>query len=308
MATSKAKSTKAKTTAAPAAPKAAPKAAVKAAAKAPPRRDSLAVRTLGGLPALSSKLRGAFRLSFTDEQCDAWGLKTKAEVVLKEAEKWIATMDRALKRDPDVAYSRRRLAFLCELVVLLEDELARTTSKNGGEHLSARSAALSLANNARADLVRRLRAMAGGRQKILGEVSQHQPDSLGSVPDVQESLTALISLATRLRRDEMDEALADDVGLTESRLNAAYSALEALTGAGELSLNSAEYEGDAPSVNRIEGRVLRELRLAQRLFAEAKEAGVRAPTLAAGPALKGVLGPKSDGNDSEAPAPTPPSR
>lgn len=301
MATSKAKSSKAKSTATKAAPKAA-KAPAKAAAKPAPYRDSLAVKTLATLPALSSKLRAAYRLSFNDEQCDAWGEKTKAEVVLKEAEKWIGTMNAALKRDPDVAYSRRRLAFLCELVVLLEDEMARTSDK-GGEHLSIRSAALSLANNARADLARRLRAMAGGRQNILAEVSQHRPDNAKSVSDVQESLTALISLATRLRRDDVNEALADDVGLTESRLNAAYSALEALTGAGELALNSAEYEGDAPSVNRIEGRVLRELRLAQRLFAEARDAGISVPLLVPSPALKAILGA-----DSEAPAPTPPTR
>jgi hypothetical protein len=302
MATSKAKSSKAKSTATKAAPKAA-KAPAKAAPKPAPYRDSLAVKTLATLPALSSKLRAAYRLSFNDEQCDAWGEKTKADVVLKEAEKWIASMNAALKRDPDVAYSRRRLAFLCELVVLLEDEMARTTQKGAGEHLSIRSAALSLANNARADLARRLRAMAGGRQNILAEVSQHRPDNAKSVSDVQESLTALISLATRLRRDDVNEALADDVGLTESRLNAAYSALEALTGAGELTLNAAEYEGDAPSVNRIEGRVLRELRLAQRLFAEARDAGISVPLLVPSPALKAILGA-----DSEAPAPTPPTR
>lgn len=294
MATSKAKAKKAAV-----AKKPAKKAAVKV--------DSLAVRTLAGLPALSSKLRAAYRLSFADEQCDAWGEKTKAEDVLKEAEKWIAVMARALKGDPDVAYSRRRLAFLCELVVLLEDEMHRTSTKGASEHQSTRSAALALANNARADLVRRLRALAGGRQNILSEISRHRPDSLAAAADVQESLTALISLATRLRRDDVNEALADDVGLTESRLNAAYSALEALTGASELDLNAAEYEGDAPSVNRIEGRVLRELRLAQRLFLEAREAGAKVPALAAGPALKAILGPAAAANDAEAPAPTPPS-
>lgn len=306
MATSKAKSVKAKSNPAKAAPKAAKapaKVPVKAAPKVAPYRDSPAVKTLASLPALSARLRAAYRLSFTDEQCDAWGEKTRADVVLKEAEKWIASMNGSLKRDPDVAYSRRRLAFLCELVVLLEDEIARTTQKNGGEHQSIRSAALSLASNARADLARRLRAMAGGRQSILAEVSRHRPDNAKSVSDVQESLTALISLATRLRRDEVSEALADDVGLSESRLNAAYSALEALTGASELTLNAAAYEGDAPSVNRIEGRVLRELRLAQRLFAEAKEVGVSVPALVPSPALKAILGA-----DSEAPAPTPPSR
>ena len=84
--------------------------------------------------------------------------------------------------------------------------------------------------------------------------------------------------------------LANDVGLSEERLNNAYSSLEALAGASSVSLNAGAYEGDAPSVNRIEGRVLREMRLAQRLFNESREAGVNVPALIAGPSLKAIFG------------------
>ena len=102
--------------------------AKKAAPKkvAAPQR-SVAVKTLGSLPALTGKLRMAFRAAFTDEQCDAWGQKTRAENVVKEAEKFVATMARVLKDQTDSAYSRRRLTFLCELLVLLEDEISKTT-------------------------------------------------------------------------------------------------------------------------------------------------------------------------------------
>ena len=54
-----------------------------AAAKKLP--DSVAVKTLGSLPALTGKLRAAFRSAFTDEQCDAWGSQTKAKNVIEEA-------------------------------------------------------------------------------------------------------------------------------------------------------------------------------------------------------------------------------
>lgn len=272
-----------------------------AAAKKLP--DSVAVKTLGSLPALTGKLRAAFRNAFTDEQCDAWGAKTKAENVIKEAEKFVATMNRALKDNTDVTYSRRRLTFLCELLVLLEDEVEHTRDSASADLRSTRSAALAVANNARKDLARRLRALAGGQQKILQDIASVAPGSDTSPSDVQDSLTATIDLAVKLRRNELMEALANDVGLTEERLNNAYSSLEALAGASSVSLNAGAYEGDAPSVNRIEGRVLREMRLAQRLFGESREAGVNVPGLIAGPSLKTIFG-KDDA--VEAPAPTPP--
>lgn len=269
--------------------------------KQPP--ESVAVKTLGSLPALSGKLRAAFRSAFTDEQCDAWGAQTKAQNVIKEAEKFVATMNKALKDTTEVTYSRRRLTFLCELLVLLEDEVEHTKDKANADLRSTRSAALCVANNARKDLVRRLRALAGGQQVILQEIAGVAPASEKSPSDVQDSLTATIDLGMKLRRNELMEALADDVGLTEDRLNNAYASLEALAGASSVSLNPGQYEGDAPSVNRIEGRVLREMRLAQRLFNESREAGVKVPALVAGPGLKTIFG-KADA--VEAPAPTPP--
>jgi hypothetical protein len=300
MATSKSK----KPASAPA-PKKAAAAPAKKAAPARVPAASVAVKTLGTLPALTGKLRAAFRAAFADEQCDAWGEKTKAENVIKEAEKFVATMARALKDGTDVTYSRRRLTFLCELLVLLEDEVNRTKDTSTTELRSVRGAALQVANNARRDLARRLRAVAGGQQKLLQEIAQVAPASETSATDVQDSLTATIDLCQKLRRNEIMEALADDVGLSEARLNSAYAALEALAGAREVALNAAAYEGDAPSVNRIEGRVLREMRLAQKLFNEARDAGVNVPALVAGPSIKTIFG----ADDAvEAAAPTPPPR
>ncbi|MFZ5442823.1 MAG: hypothetical protein ACOZQL_22645 [Myxococcota bacterium] len=282
-----------------------PAAPAKKAAPKKPAADvglgSTAVRTLSKLPALNAKLRAAYRAAFSDEQCDAWGEKTKADNVIKEAERWIATLARELPENADVAYSRRRLAYLCELVVLLADEMARTS---GGAALKAtRSAALELANNARIDLARRLRTLAGGQQKLLSEIAAASPDNRDSGFDVQESLTELLSIANRVRRDDVMEALADDLGLTESRLNAAYAALENLAGAREVADNAAAYEGDAPTVNRIEGRVLREMKLAQRVLREARERGIKVPSLVAASSLSALFSTKDDETTAPAPAP-----
>ncbi|MFO0597198.1 MAG: hypothetical protein U0228_17930 [Myxococcaceae bacterium] len=285
--------------------KAAPKKAP--AAKKVVAKKSVAVATLARLPALTGKLRAAFRNAYSDEQCDAWGQQTKAEHVIAEASKFIATMERAVKDQTDSLYSRRRLTYLAELVVLLEDEVAHTTqdATEQSERRSVRNAALEVANNARRDLARRLRAMAGGNAKILADIAALSPTSENSPSDVQDSLTATIDLGQRARRDQVMETLADDVGLTEARLNSAYAALEALTGARDVAMNAAAYEGDAPSVNRIEGRVLREMRLAQRLFKESREHGVNLPNLVAGPSLKAIFGPKGVDEPAAAPAAPP---
>lgn len=288
--------------------KAAPKKPVSAkkptgATKPRLEQESVAVATLGSLPALTGKLRAAFRLAFSDEQCDAWGALTRAEDVIKEAQRWIGIMAGALKDGADVTYSRRRLTFLCELLVLLEDELAYTKNSANVDLRCTRNAALAVANNARKDLTRRLRALAGGQEKLLREVDRLAPGRESSATDVQDSLTATIDLGLKMRRSEIMEALADDVGLTEARLNSAYAALEALAGARSITLEPVAQEGDAPSVNRIEGRVLREMRLAQQLFDEARTMGAKVPPLRVGPTLKGVL---ERADAIEAAAPTPP--
>lgn len=267
-------------------------------------RESVAVKTLSSLPALPSNLRAGFRAAFTDEQCDAWGEKTKAANVIQEAEKWIATMAKALKDDTDVAYSRRRLAFLSELLVLLQDELESTKDASSHELRRTRAAALQVANNARRDLARRLRAVAGGQQRIIEDIQRAAPQSDSSVVDVQESLTALIDVAVKLRRNDVLEAMANDAGLTQDRLNSAYAALESLTGARDVALNAAAYEGDAPTVNRIEGRILREMKLAQRLFNEARAEGVNVPALLPGPSLAAIFR-KYDAAEPTSPAPAP---
>ncbi len=287
--------------------KKAPVAKAKTAAKkaAPARKpiESAAVKLLPKLPPISGKLRMAFRAAFTDDQCERWGELTKAQNVIDEARKWVITMERALKDDSDVAYSRRRLTYLCELVVLLEDEVAKTRDAEMAEFRNSRSASLAVAAGVRRDLARRIRAVVGAQQTYLKELADIAPTNDLSAPEMQHSLTATIALATRVRRDDLLETLADDIGLNEARLNSAYSALESLAGSTDLAATAAAFEGDAPSVNLIEGRVLREMRLAQRLFLEAREVRSNVPQLIAAPSLKSIFAK----HDVEDPAPTPPS-
>ena len=60
----------------------------------------------------------------------------------------------------------------------------------------------------------------------------------------------------------------------------------------------ATVRGDGPSLNRIEGRVLRELRALQLAFAAAKEEQLNVPTLKVRPALKSLLSSRNDGREA----------
>lgn len=252
---------------------------------APP---TLAVKVLGQLPALDNRLRAAYRGSFSEEQCDAWGAETKSAEVVREAERWIGAMFGLVRKQSVSGYSPRRLAWLSELVVSLQDEVAK--SKAGADGLrGAASSAMQVARRVLVDLVGRLELVAGGRAELLELVRARSTEHHGSPQHVRDALTALIDLASKWRRDAALLLLAEDADLSEARLNAAYNALENLARAEEASYEPAPTDQDSAAVNRVEGRVLREMKLAAAAFAQSKANGERVPALTPGPAVRAVL-------------------
>ncbi len=280
----------------------------KAAVKAPAM--SLAVKVLGELPALDSKLRAAYRASFTEEQCEAWGERTKAEAVQREAEKWLATMHATLKKGPVSGYSQRRLAWVAELLVAMEDERARQGSEADLDVArGARSSAMKVASRSRSDLLARLRLVAGGREDLAAEISARS-GTAKTPQHVRDGLTGLIALGSQWRHDPALLLLADDADLSDARLSAAYDALENLSRTDEASFDVSSGAADSASVNRVEGRLLRELRHAQAAFELARENGQPAPVLVAGPGIRAAFGSGKGGGEKRAtpeaaPAPTP---
>jgi hypothetical protein len=239
-------------------------------------------------------LRAAFRTSFTEAQCEAWGQRSEAAKVLGEATRWLVPLQAALEKGDVAGYSSRRLAFLAELLVELEDEIAATTEPAEGApphpgHPGARQSAFTYARGVRRELIDRLGLIAAGRDELQALVAAR--DEGDKSPDtLRDSLAGLIELASRWRRDPAMELLADDADLTTARLGGAYNALEALARADVVLGEGAGREGDAGSVNRVEGRVLRELDLAQRAFARARAAGLPVPPLVPGPMLRKGFG------------------
>lgn len=251
--------------------------------------SSVIERTLRTLPKLNDALRAGFRAAFTDDQCMTWGRRSSAREVLREGQAWLVTMDRALKKVPPFAYSRRRLAWLAEQLLALEREVAATTDPERGEKLEARGVALKRAVEARRQLAQQLRAVIGGQRRWLEPLYASRPANAQRPQYVLTSLDATLALADQLARDKVLAPLLLDVGF-DARARAAVMAVrEELDRTRVATLAMAGRPGDTPSVNLLEGRVLRELRYAKRLLDDARRSGVSVPLIRVSQKLKAVF-------------------
>jgi hypothetical protein len=302
-------SSKAKKKRAPAAPAKSPArpSQAKARAKKATRAKTAAVRTraekpsivrllLRSWPPLGQPHRDAFLALVSDAECEVLGGRTKAEAVLKESEEWAPVIDRALR---DFGYELRRYApvrfvWLLECVRALEDAVRaqKAASYDEGELRRALDRAVLEGRDVLEDLVVALEVVATGRPD--GERRVH---AARAGIDEPEALTASLRAAADLADEygqsyEMKtKALVASVALraedahaaraSAAQIEAAIAALSAGAGA-----TAAE---DLPSTNRVEGRVLAEMRFVKRMFDRARDADPRLPPLAAGPGTRAVV-------------------
>lgn len=244
-------------------------------AAAPKRAERLAVKLLTTLPALDDKRRKAYRAAFTDAQCEAWGVQTKAEAVLADAERVVESVQARIRNGGVTGYSAHRLAWLCHLMVDLEDAIATQRAPNGSQARAERNAAVAIADRARKRLVAGLMSMAGGDAALRQQIAERNETS--PTPHVLESsLTGLIQLALRWRRTEHGEVLGDDAGVTEAFLSSVSAVVDSLREANEHTYGEGAGR-DSAETNRIEGRVLRELAFLRRALRLAKELGETVP-------------------------------
>ncbi len=251
---------------------------------------SPAKKLMKQLPKLSPLLREGFRSMWTEKQCDAWARRTKAADVLHQAHDWLVVANGALTREEheDVPYSKQRLAWLAELTSALEDEVAGTPKAEVAETRQARDGALAESNQLRARLRSRMTLLVGGDEERGAALAIANKGSR-TAGEVMAALTHLSELLTRWRRDARLRVLADELGLDESLLVRAEGSARLLKDADLKAAVVATERGDSPSVNRVEGRVLRELRALQLAFAAAREEGLHVPVLKVRPAMKSLL-------------------
>lgn len=252
---------------------------------------SAAKRLSKQLPKLSPLLREGFKSMWTDKQCDAWARRTKAGDVLHQAHDWLTVAAGALAREDheDVPYSKQRLAWLAELTVRLEEELAGTPKPEVMAARVARDGALEESKQVRARLHSRMVLLVGGDEERGAALAISNKGSR-TPSEVTAALTHLRELLIRWRRDARLRVLADELGLDESMLVRAEESGRLLR---DTELRTAS-EGEPPSATRTEGRVLRELRALQLAFSAAKEDQLNVPTLKVRPAMKSILSARHD--------------
>ncbi len=266
-----------------------------------PRREravSASRRLHKQLPKLSPLLREAYASLWTDPQCDAWGRRTKAREVLAQAQEWLLVADDALRAPgaEDVPYSRQRLAWVAELANSLEDVLAGTPAAGIAEARKARDAVLAVARQVRARMMSRLVLLVGGNEARGAALAIANKGSRNA-DEVVESLRFLSGLLREWRKEARLRLLADEIGLDEGLLAHAEESAGALKQAALQAGTGTEYRGDGPAANRVEGRLLRELRALQLALSAARDEGLRVPRLRVRPALKSSLSSRNAARD-----------
>lgn len=273
----------------------APSKAKGAARKAPPRRKGTAIEPLlAALPPLTNVQRNAFRDQWSLLQCDEAGELTKATEVYRDALAWAPIVEQTLRKVPHALrrYSKTRFAWFLECLRDLSESIEAQRSGKGSpsaaRERSARAQRTALAM--RDELIEALSVLAGGdvlERRVLEAASgtTETPEALAS------SLRALCRLAEGWleRESPSARALVASVDLTAADLDAARAATHALAFATYEATHGVRSDRDAPAVNRVEGRVLLEMRLLMRIFERAHPLNHLVPRLTPSPALRDAL-------------------
>lgn len=252
-----------------------PAAKKAASVKAPSAR--IAEKLLSQLPPLDERRRRVYRNAFSEEQCIAWGSRTRAAAVFAEAERIAGSAFVSLKKSAVTGYSLHRLAWLAHLITELSDAIARDAEASPAPGRVERSGAVTIADKARKKLVNGLLSVATGNAAFIKAVTDRN-ESNQSAHSLESTLTGLLQLAVTARRSPDGELLCDDAGLSEEFLSSISAITESLREANEATYG--ERTGtDSQRTNLIEGRVLRELGFLAQAFKNAREAGEAIGTL-----------------------------
>jgi len=246
-------------------------------------------------PALTHAERALFASRYSDAKCEAMGAGTKSEGVLSDALGWAPTIDRALTAYPVELrrYGGARFSWFLGCIDGLAAERAAQQSKGGAaaamKVLSEKAQKAALA--ARTELVDSLEELVEGDEKEEAALSA----ALGSTDRADRIVASLGTLGGYARqwlsrKDERSKSLVKWAGLTLAEVETAENAATALAqAAAGKTLEGAVVARDSPQVNRVEGRVLLEMRAAMRVFNKANARNKHVPRLVPGDASRNAL-------------------
>jgi hypothetical protein len=261
-------------------------------------------RALHQLIARHGKVAPDHREAFDDLISDArradLGARTRGAGVLREGIRWAVTIAEAFAKYPAALeghYAIERYTYLLHTLDHLDKALVAQKADRGGKGTVRSTAAdrEAAARSARNTLIAKLTGFAGAREPERKALS----DATGTTSDTTAlgaSIQGLVALGSEwlARTDAKSKIQAKAAGLTESVVQNALAAAEALTGAAATAtLTGRNGANDSPAVNLAEGAVLFEMDEAQRCFEEARKATPLVPRLVPGPATRHLLGKKT---------------
>jgi hypothetical protein len=262
--------------------------------------SSTLARLLAQTPGNSRKTNDAFRSLFPEDHCEKLGRDTKAVNVEREATQWAVTIAVLLKKSPGaVRYSRERFRFFLDCVEhlrrarLIDAERAGDGKSRAAVLAQARADALA----ARAELVDALSQIVGRGTKLRQSFERALGRSEGHL-DLASSLENLSTLAAVLLSsdDDATHVLVASSRLTHADVETAAAAAETLRNAvSEKQLGGRVVARDGVQTNRIEGRVLEEMRTAMAAFAAGHAKNSEVPRLVPGASIGHVFGQRTPG-------------
>lgn len=265
---------------------------------------SLVSRLAAQWPRITEVQQRAFESHYSDASCDRMGGKTKAYLVIREALSWAAVIDRELRKPYAglIRYHALRFGWYLECVTrlgaALEDQASTYGMAGSARRLQERTFAE--ARLLDEELRRTIREAAGEIPGLRDEVAKLPPP--GDTPD--EVTQALEALAARIeawhaREDEVLGTLLMSYNLSAGDAGQAREAALRLTRAYEDTRGDRVESRDSPTVNRIEGRVLFEMRTVKRAFDAAKRKNKLVARLVPGRGTRNVLARRTGSEESQ---------
>jgi hypothetical protein len=264
------------------------------------------------LPALTPAQRQAFDRQCSAAKADDWGTRTKALNVLHDAERFARIIHDALAAPRGgLGYTTARFLYFLEGILTLRGaiEVDRGKGRTVGTAQVSIGKAHEDALLGRELLIERLSAFAEGDEVRVQQIA----DAAGTSKDDDALLRSLKALVDCTKdcmasSDAVDQALAESVGLNPALVADIEARRAVLSEARSAALGEGPKmrQLDSAATNRIEGRVLFEMRYAMRLFDGAHGRDALSPRLIPATGTRQVLA-RSRPKKAEAQVPAQPS-
>jgi len=259
------------------------------------RADNILLALTPKWPALTNDERALLAGKYADKKCEAMGAGTKSEGVLSDSLGWAPIIDKALSTFPPELrrYHGSRFSWYLECVGKLASERTLQQTKGGAAVVlkAVVEKATKTALDTRGELVDSLEELVEGDEAEEAALS----GALGSTDRPDRIVTSIGTLSAYgrqwfAREDAASKKKVEWAGLSVAEIEAAENAAAALAqAAAGKTLEGAVIVRDSPEVNRIEGRVLLEMRAAMRVFNKANARNKSIPKLVPGDATRNAL-------------------